>query len=84
MYQLAGSLPPFLLIYGVDDGQVPVETADRFVLALGRAGHDDVSYHRLGRVDHCPYSLVRVPTLLPVVNEFFLRTLMRPSKKTAK
>ncbi len=36
MYQLAGSLPPFLLIYGVDDGQVPVETADRFVLALGR------------------------------------------------
>ena len=41
--------PPLLLIYGVDDAQVPVETADRFVLALGRAGLKDVSYHRLAR-----------------------------------
>jgi acetyl esterase/lipase len=68
--------PPLLLIYGVDDAQVPVETADRFVLALGRAGLKDVSYHRLARVDHCPYSLIRVASLRPVVNEFFLRTLM--------
>jgi hypothetical protein len=64
------------LIYGVDDAQVPVETADRFVLALGRAGLKDVSYHRLARIDHCPYSLIRVPTLRPVVNNFFVRTLM--------
>jgi hypothetical protein len=62
--------------YGVDDAQVPVETADRFVLALGRAGLKGVSYHRLAHVDHCPYSLIRVPTLRPVVNEFFLRTLV--------
>jgi dipeptidyl aminopeptidase/acylaminoacyl peptidase len=68
--------PPLLLIYGVEDAQVPVETADRFVLALGRAGVRDVSYYRLAHVDHCPHSLVRVPVLRRVVEEFFLRTLM--------
>ena len=74
--QINSRAPPLLLIYGVDDGQVPVETADRFVLALGRAGLKDVSYHRLARVDHCPYSIARVPSLRPVVDAFFLRTLM--------
>jgi acetyl esterase/lipase len=69
--------PPLLLIYGVADGQVPVETADRFVLALGRAGLKDVSYYRLARVDHCPYSLIRVPGLRPVVDAFLVRTMMR-------
>ena len=69
-------IAPLLLIYGVDDAQVPVETADRFVLALGRAGLKDVSYHRLARVDHCPYSLIRVRALGPIVNEFFLSRLM--------
>lgn len=67
--------PPLLLLYGVADGQVSVETADQFVLALGRAGLSDVSYYRLAKVDHCPHSLVRVAGLRPVVNEFFLRTL---------
>ena len=71
--RIAGQLPPFLLLYGVDDAQVPVETADQFVLALGRAGVNDVSYHRLAHVDHCPYSLMRVAALRPIVNEFFLR-----------
>jgi acetyl esterase/lipase len=69
--------PPLLLIYGVADAQVPVETADGFVLALGRAGLKDVSYYRLAAVDHCPYSLVRVPVLRPVVNDFFIRTLKK-------
>jgi len=68
-------IPPLLLIYGADDAQVPVETADRFVLALGKAGAKDVSYYRLAKVDHCPYSLIRVPMLRPVVDEFFVRTL---------
>ena len=68
--------PPLLLIYGVDDDQVPVEAADRFVLAPGRAGLKDVSYYRLAHVGHCPHSLLRVAGLRPVVNEFFLRTLM--------
>jgi acetyl esterase/lipase len=74
--QINPRMPPLLLIYGVDDGQVPVETADRFVLALGRAGLKDVTYLRLAHVDHCPYSLIRVPTVRPVVDAFFLRTLM--------
>jgi dipeptidyl aminopeptidase/acylaminoacyl peptidase len=77
--QIAPQTPPLLLIYGVADAQVPVETADQFVLALGRAGLRDVSYYRLANVDHCPYSLVRIPGLRPVVNEFFLRTLMHPA-----
>jgi acetyl esterase/lipase len=74
--RITSQTPPLLLIYGVDDAQVPVETADRFVLALARAGLKDVSYHRLARVDHCPYSLVRVAAMRPVVNEFFIRTLV--------
>ena len=76
--QVGPDTPPLLLIYGVADAQVPVETADRLVLALGRAGLEDVSYYRLARVDHCPHSLVRVPGLRPVVEEFFVRTLLRP------
>jgi acetyl esterase/lipase len=75
--RIGGKIPPLLLIYGVEDAQVPVETADRFVLALGRAGLKDVSYYRLAGVDHCPYSLVRVSNLRAVVDEFFLRTLVR-------
>jgi acetyl esterase/lipase len=74
--RISGKLPPLLLIYGVDDGQVPVETADRFVLALGQAGVKDVSYYRVAATDHCPYSLIRVPTLRPLVDEFFKRTLV--------
>jgi acetyl esterase/lipase len=74
--QIAAGVPPLLLIYGVEDAQVPVETADRFVLALGKRGLKDVSYHRLAEVDHCPYSLIRVPALRPIVDDFFLRTLM--------
>ncbi len=31
-----------MLIYGVDDEQVGVETADRFVIALDQAGVKDV------------------------------------------
>jgi acetyl esterase/lipase len=76
--QISSKTPPLLLIYGVDDNQVPVETADRFVLALGQVGLKDVSYYRIARVGHCPHSLVRLANLGLVVNEFFLRTLMNP------
>ena len=75
---ISAGTPPLLLIYGGADSQVPVETADEFVVALGRAGLHDVSYYRLAYVDHCPHSLVRIPGLQTVVNEFFLRTLMHP------
>jgi acetyl esterase/lipase len=76
--RISRSTPPLLLIYGVADEQVPIESADRFVTALGKAGLVDVSYHRLAYVDHCPYSLVRIPFLQAVVNEFFIRTLLHP------
>jgi acetyl esterase/lipase len=75
---ISATTPPLLLLYGAADTQVPVETADEFVVALARAGLKDVSYYRLAYVDHCPHSLVRIPHLKSVVNEFFLRTLMNP------
>jgi acetyl esterase/lipase len=78
LHRVTKDTPPLLLLYGGADDQVPVETADQFVVALGRAGLKDVSYHRLAYVDHCPHSLVRLPRLRPVVNEFFLRTLLHP------
>ena len=78
--QISKGISPLLLIYGVDDAQVPIETADQFVLGLGRAGLMDVSYYRLAHVGHCPYSLIRVSTLRPVVNDFFVRTLMKPAR----
>jgi hypothetical protein len=70
-----------MLIYGGADTQVGVETADRFVMQLEQAGLKDVSYLRLGKVDHCPHSLIRVPWLQPAVNEFFLRTLVTLQSK---
>jgi acetyl esterase/lipase len=78
IHHVSAQTPPLLLIYGGADDQVPVETADAFVAALAGAGRKDVTYHRLAYVYHCPHSLVRIPWLQPVVNEFFLRTLMHP------
>jgi len=79
-YQIRPGAPPLLLIYGVEDEQVPVETADQFVVASTRAGLKDVSYYRLASVGHCPHSLVRVPTLRTVVKDFFIRTLLPEGK----
>jgi len=73
----AGDVPPLLLIYGAEDEQVGVETADRFVEELRTAGAKDVSYLRLGRGRHCPHSLLRVPWIVPAVDAFFVRTLMQ-------
>ncbi len=78
VHGITAGTPPVLLIYGGSDEQVPVQTADAFVAALGRAGLEDVSYYRLAYVGHCPYSLVRVPGLRAVVNDFFAPTLMHP------
>jgi acetyl esterase/lipase len=91
-HQISKETPPLLLIYGGEDEQVPVETADDFVVALHRAGLRDVTYHRLAYVGHCPHSLVRIPTMRAAVDDFFLRTLMysataqqvrRPGRPTA-
>ena len=75
IHYISAATPPLLLIYGGQDEQVGVETADEFVVALNRAGRKDVNYYRLGLVGHCPYSLKGVTTLPPVMNEFFARTL---------
>ena len=68
-------LPPMLLIYGVDDEQVGVETADQFVVEMDRAGNKDVTYLRLANVGHCPHSIKQIPTVPPIVDHFFARTL---------
>ncbi|MBI3838509.1 MAG: alpha/beta hydrolase [Planctomycetia bacterium] len=68
-------IPPLLLLYGEIDTQVDVNLTDQFVAHLSRGGGKDVSYIRLANVDHCPHSLVRIPYLQQVVDEFFLRTL---------
>ena len=78
LHHIKPDTPPLLLIYGVSDLQVPIVNADEFVLALGKAGAADVTYYRLAYVDHCPHSLVAIPELQKVVDEFFLRTLMHP------
>jgi dipeptidyl aminopeptidase/acylaminoacyl peptidase len=75
IHRLSKQGPPLLLIYGVADNQVPVATADRFVLAAASAGLKDVSYCRLAGVDHCPHSIQKIGWLQPAVNEFFSRTL---------
>jgi dipeptidyl aminopeptidase/acylaminoacyl peptidase len=75
------ALPPLLLIYGTVDAQVTVGPVDDFVLALRKAGLQDLTYIRLGMVDHCPYSLVKVECLYPLVDDFFIRTLMRHQEK---
>jgi acetyl esterase/lipase len=74
--------PPLLLLYGVSDDQIPIVTADEFVLNLGKAGAQDVTYYRLAYVYHCPHSLVAIPEMQKVVEDFFVRTLLHP--ETAK
>ncbi len=69
------SCPPLLLIYGTSDNQVTIAPVGGFVTALHQAGVADVTYIRLGLVDHYPYSLRRIETLCPIVDEFFARTL---------
>jgi acetyl esterase/lipase len=76
LHLIKADTPPLLLMYGGADEQVPVESADQFVTALSRAGLKDVTYHRLAFVDHCPHSLIRVPSMRRAVDEFFARTLL--------
>lgn len=53
----APTLPPFLLLYGTADTQVPIEITDRFVEALRARGHKDLTYMKYPGVDHCPWSI---------------------------
>ncbi|HTM54666.1 MAG TPA: alpha/beta hydrolase [Pirellulales bacterium] len=72
--------PPLLLIYGEADGQVGIESVDAFMADLSRAGHKNITYLRLAGVDHCPHSLVRVPFVEPLVQDFFARALKLDQK----
>jgi acetyl esterase/lipase len=81
-HHINSKIPPMLLIYGGADAQAPVETADQFVASLSRAGLKDVSYYRLAGVNHCPHSLVRIPYLRDVVDEFFIKTVMPPVRRS--
>ena len=54
LHQIKANAPALLLIYGASDLQVPIVTADEFVLALGKAGAADVTYHRLVDVRPLP------------------------------
>jgi len=71
------NLPPLLLIYGAGDAQVTIGPVDHFVWTLQQSGFKDLTYIRLGLVDHCPYSLVKVESLYRIVDDFFVRTLMQ-------
>jgi acetyl esterase/lipase len=75
---IAKSGPPLLLLYGEIDNQVDVRITDEFVAALSRAGRKDITYVRLANIGHCPHSLIRVPFVRQVVDDFFLRTLGPP------
>ena len=66
-----------LLIYGTADTQVTIGPVDDFVASLQKAGLQDLSYIRLGLIGHCPYSLVKMERLHPIVDDFIIRTLMR-------
>lgn len=79
---ISAKTPSLLLIYGAADLQIPIITADEFVLKLAKAGTQDVTYHRLAKVDHCPHSLMALPEMQSAIEAFFLRTLMHP--ETAK
>ncbi len=74
-YHVVDKLPPLLLVYGVNDEQVDIRTADEFVTALAQAGNKDVTYLRLAGVGHCPHSLQRVAEARAAVDEFFVKTL---------
>ena len=77
---ISKATPPLLLIYGTADTQVSIAPVDGFVTALQKVGVTDLTYIRLGLVDHCPYSLRRIEALYPIVDNFFIRTLMPASR----
>jgi acetyl esterase/lipase len=78
---VAEDAPPLLLIYGEADGQVGIESVDAFMAALSRDGHKNITYLRLAGADHCPHSLVRVPFVEPIVQDFFARALKLDEKR---
>ena len=57
---ISAKTPALLLIYGAADLQIPIITADEFVLKLAKAGVQDVTYHcwalwTIARIQWWPY-----------------------------
>jgi acetyl esterase/lipase len=75
---VSSCVPPLMILQGCADPYVSPEETDRFVAKLQKVGAPDLTYLRLGKVGHCPHSIVRVPYLQEAVVDFFTRTLTSP------
>lgn len=75
----APSLPPFLLLHGTLDDQVPVGLTDDFVAALRERGMPDLTYLRYEGVGHCPFLYGQAPGSRAAVENFLLRTVKNKS-----
>jgi len=73
--------PPLLLLYGCDDAQVTIGPVDDFVAKLREAGDNTVTYIRLAGVNHCPFSLAKVPYTRAIIEDFYARTLGRVARQ---
>ncbi len=51
----AAKLPPFLLLYGTADHQVPIALVDRFADELRANNHPDLTYIKCTGLEHCPW-----------------------------
>jgi acetyl esterase/lipase len=78
----ASRFPPFLMLYGTADRQVPIGLTDSFVNALRANKHPDLTYLRYAGVDHSPWWLQWEKNRVPAVKGsrgqiegFFDRTL---------
>jgi acetyl esterase/lipase len=78
----AATLPPFLMLYGTADNQVPIALTDRFVNDLRASYHPDLTYLRYEGVDHSPwwqqwekYHVPAVKDSGAQIETFFDRTL---------
>jgi acetyl esterase/lipase len=73
-------LPPFLLIYGSIDTQVPIAITEEFVQKLCGAGHKELEYIRYDGVDHCPFFMQNAPGARTKVEQFLVRTLQKQER----
>jgi hypothetical protein len=77
---VSSCVPPLMIVQGCADPYVSPEETDRFVAKLQKVGAPDVTYLRLGKVGHCPHSIVRVPYLQEAVVDFFARAHLTPRR----
>ena len=71
----AARFPPWLMLYGTADTQVPIYLTDNFVNAMQANGHSDLTYLRYQDVDHCPFFTRNAPGTQKAVDDFLIRVL---------